>query len=81
MAKPLPVIDVNQFGRDAEGNEFGWAATPEAVNEGLMRNRRVLLRFPDGLLIESVQAFVTPKGLDYFRRTMPIEDRDVAGTA
>ena len=75
------VIDVDDSGRDAEGQDYGWAATPEVVAEGLMVNKPVTLRFPGGMLIESVQALVTPKGLERLRREFPVGMRDPSGSA
>lgn len=78
MREP-PVIDVNEFGRDEQGNEFGWAATPAAVADGLMVNRPVTLRFPDGVLIRTTQALITKKGMERLQREFPVAEREAQG--
>ncbi|WP_332116084.1 hypothetical protein [Azorhizobium caulinodans] len=81
MHEKRKIIDVDQFGRDAEGNAFDIVAEPEIVAAGLMVNRPVTLRFPCGTMIETTQAALTPKGLEQIAREFPIADRETEGDA
>jgi len=69
-SKPeLPIIDVDANGTDAEGEDnYGWRAHKKHVKAGLMINKPVMLRFPDGRVVKSNQVLITPKGLTFFAK-------------
>lgn len=76
-----PVIKVGISGKASDGEEFDHAAIPEMVNAGYMINRPVILEYPDGVRVTGNQVRITPAGMDFFRRTVPLEIRNTAGEA
>ena len=59
----MRTIDVNELGRDKEGNDFGHVASPDAIREGLCVNEPVRLRYPNGDIVASTELRMTPKGM------------------
>jgi hypothetical protein len=66
------VIEVDQDGVDAEGNDYHLYAYDDKVAAGLMKNEPVLVRYPDGRVAEGNRAMVTRKGLELLKREMPM---------
>jgi hypothetical protein len=66
----LPIVDVDEFGLDADGDSYDAFAAPEMVEAGLLLNRPVLIRLPDGRLLEANQVRITPAGFEHLQRMM-----------
>ena len=61
MKRKIIYVDANGISQD--GEDFGLAATPEAIKAGFMINAPVTLVFPDGRRLDTNQAKITPAGL------------------
>lgn len=59
-----PVIDVDSEGRDAAGNAYDCVPSREALDEGLVEGRNVILRYPSGWTQNACEILLTAKGLD-----------------
>lgn len=75
------VVAVDAHGRSAEGDEFNERAAEDIVAAGLMVNQAVVLEFPDGTRRTGNQVLVTPAGVEWLSRNMPVEIRDPKGQA
>ncbi|KAA0117924.1 hypothetical protein CIW48_27375 [Methylobacterium sp. P1-11] len=67
------IVDVNDRGEDAEGNDYNYRVQPHVIAAGLMVELPVLIRFPDGRLQEAMQARITTKGLAHMRAELDAE--------
>lgn len=77
----LKIVKVDWNGVDAGGEDFHFFASPEPVALGYMVNVPTLIQYPDGKLAEGNQVKITPRGLEYFKREVPLEIRDTEGAA
>ncbi len=77
----MRTIDVDAHGRDAEGNSYDNTAAPESVAAGYLINEPVILRYPNGRLARANEVQVTPCGLEWLRRVMPLDARNIGGSA
>ncbi|EFL88278.1 two component transcriptional regulator [Ahrensia sp. R2A130] len=77
----MPIIQVNADGRSSDGEEYDDIASDEMVSKGYMINVPVILQHPDGRLEQSSQVRVTPSGIEFLRREIPVELRHTKGTA
>ncbi len=59
----IPIIHVDNAGADADGATYDMEASPEAIADGFVCMRPVLLCFPDGSMIPSEEVRLTPKGM------------------
>ncbi|MBY0138374.1 hypothetical protein [Paracoccus yeei] len=71
--RALRIIEVDASGNPIDGSEL-LAATPQAVDAGFMINEPVMLRYPDGRTVRSVEARVTRKGMAQAVRMMAQEN-------
>ncbi len=55
-------LDVDENGEPLNGEQL-MIATRKAIRAGFMINAPIILRFPDGRLVESLEGRITPKGL------------------
>lgn len=62
------IIYVNENGISPDGDDFEFAATPEAIKTGVMINVPVTLVFPDGRRFDTKQAKITPIGIAMFEK-------------
>jgi len=67
------IVDVNDRGEDAEGNDYNYRVQPHVIAAGLMVELPVLIRFPDGRLQEAMQPRITQKGLAHMRAELDAE--------
>jgi hypothetical protein len=74
-------IAVDALGVGAGGETFSDVAAPDMVRAGYMINQAVVLRFPDGMLAEGNRVLVTPDGIDFLRREMPLDMQKAIGNA
>lgn len=75
------VVKVDWDGKDATGGDYTVVATPEAVALGYMHNIPTLIQYPDGRVQTGNQVMVTPKGLEFLKREVPVDIRDPQGSA
>lgn len=77
----LKVVKVNWNGVGTDGEDYNLRASPEPVALGYMVNVPTLIQYPNGKLAEGNQVKITPRGLEYFKREVPLEIRDTEGAA
>ncbi|WCK26659.1 hypothetical protein [Agrobacterium pusense] len=77
----MEIIDVNKRGVSADGQTFDEFASPYPVQMGYMINVAVKLRFPNGKLRDGNKVMITPKGVEFFKREVPLSIRDTKGGA
>ncbi len=78
---PLKIVKVDWNGVGANGEDFHSIAAPEPVALGYMVNVPTLIEYPNGKLAEGNQVMITPRGMEYFKREVPLEIRDTEGAA
>lgn len=66
----IEVVDVNEVGIDANGDEYDFVASADKVSEGLMVNEPVLLRYPNGDLKEGNRLTITQRGMAVLAKEM-----------
>ena len=81
MAKQRPLVKVDANGITADGDDTRLAAQPHAVAAGYFVNVPVLAQYPDGAIRTGTIAMITEKGMEHFKRTMPLDMRTPGGTA
>lgn len=57
------VVDVNEQGIDAAGNDYNIVAHPDKLAAGMIVYEAVTLRYPDGRLEAANEARITEKGM------------------
>ena len=62
----VPIIKVDENGLDADGFDYTYAATPEGLDRGIVAEREVVLQYPDGRKVRSVEVLITKKGVQEF---------------
>lgn len=80
MRSPI-IVKVDRNGVDAEGNDTNLIAAAEPVRLGYMVNVPILAEYPDGKLRQGNLMRITPAGLEYFRRVVPLDIRNPEGSA
>jgi hypothetical protein len=75
------VVQVDWNGRDAAGEEYTYSAADEPLKQGLLVNVPTLIQYPDGRLATGNRIAVTPMGLDWLTRSMPLGARNAQGEA
>ena len=63
------IVDVDDQGERLDGEPM-MTATRQAIRAGFMVNVPIVLRYPDGRLVEGHEARVTPKGMAVAAREM-----------
>ncbi len=56
------IIDVDEDGFDADGQEFSLEGCADRVRAGLLVNQPVRLRYPDGRVRAGNRVLITPAG-------------------
>lgn len=77
----MRVIDVNFSGEDAKGDTFDQFAAEEMILKGYMINVPVIQKYPNGDLVEGNEVLITQNGIEFLRRELPLDFRDVSGNA
>lgn len=77
----MEIIDVNRKGQSPDGETYDQIASPFPVEMGYMVNVAVKLRFPNGKLRDGNKVMITPKGMEFFKREVPLSIRDTKGGA
>ncbi|MDG3578358.1 MULTISPECIES: hypothetical protein [Rhizobium] len=77
----IQVVKVDWSSKDVTGEDYSVHAVPEAVVRGFMINVPTLIQYPNGKIKTGNQVKVTPAGLDYLKRQMPVEMRAPEGQA
>lgn len=77
----LKVVKVDWSGHDLAGEDYHLHASPEPVALGYMINVPTLVQYPDGTLKAGNQVKITPLGMEYFKREMPVEIQEVRGNS
>lgn len=63
MAGERPIIDVDANGVDADGLDYAYRASKQAVADGFVTERAVRLRYPDGTIKNAFEVMLTPLGV------------------
>ncbi|TRB03481.1 hypothetical protein EXN61_21705 [Agrobacterium tumefaciens] len=77
----MEIIDVNRNGQSPDGETYDQVAAPYPVEMGYMVNVAVKLRYPNGKLRNGNKVMITPKGMEFFQREMPLSIRNTTGGA
>ena len=77
----LNIVKVGFDGKDVLGDDYTIVAAPEAVARGLMINFPTLIQYPNGKIKTGNLVKITPAGLAFFKRELPMELRGTVGTA
>ena len=67
------LIEVDANGVDAEGNDYNYRVQPHVIAAGLMVEKPVMIRFPDGQIKPGMKPMVTAKGLEHMRAELDAE--------
>lgn len=82
MKSILPaIVRVDANGMTAAGDDTNLYAGGESLQLGYMVNVPIVAEYPDGKLYDAALIQVTPKGMEFFRRELPIEMRKPEGSA
>lgn len=72
MADAVPIRNVDANGIGPSGEDYGLRGTPEAIEQGLIIERPILMRYPDGRLEAGIEAWFTTTGFE--RLKLSIQD-------
>lgn len=72
MADAIKICDVDDKGVGSAGEDYSLRATADALDQGLVFERPVLLRYPDGRLEAGIEAWFTPAGFE--RLKLSVQD-------
>lgn len=81
MKRLPPIVKVDAKGLTADGDDTNLYAGGESLRLGYMVNVPILAEYPDGKLYDANLNKVTPKGLEFFHRELPIALRMPEGSA
>lgn len=77
----LNVVQVGYDGKDSAGEDYHLRAGDEPLAKGYMVNIPTLIQYPDGKVAEGNQVKITPKGMEWLQRNVPIDIREPQGGA
>lgn len=77
----MRTVNVNFSGEDAKGDTFDQIAAEEMVLQGYMINVPVIQKYPNGDLVEGNEVLITQSGMDFLKRELPLDIRNVSGNA
>lgn len=72
---------MNSEGVSADGETYDNVAAPEIVASGYMINQPVVIRYPNGQAFNANKVLITPAGMKWLERELPIDMRDHQGRA
>lgn len=72
----IEVINVNSEGVSADGETYDNIAAPGIVASGYMINQPVVIRYPNGKTFHTNKVLITPAGMKWLERELPIDLRD-----
>lgn len=82
MKPALPtIVKVSAAGIDADGNDVTLHAAADQVRLGHMVNVPVLAQYPNGEIRSGNVVMITPKGLEFLKREVPVDMRKPGGSA
>lgn len=76
-----PIVKVDARGIAANGDDVHLHANAEQVRLGHMINVPVLAQYPNGEIRDGNLIRITPKGMEFLKRALPIEMRGTEGSA
>ncbi|MQX77570.1 hypothetical protein [Sinorhizobium medicae] len=77
----IRIVKVDWSGKDAAGEDYLLHAAPELVARGLMVNVPTPIQYPDGRIETGNQVKITPSGLAFLKREVPVGLREPEGRA